>query len=92
MGEKLAKITYLVKSKIRQKEIKKWDQVNISWLLVTQSAPTPSNSMDCSSAQASLFMGFSRQDIGMGSKILLQGYLPNPRIKTQSPASPRFNV
>ena len=55
-----------------------------------RSYPTLSNPMDWAhqAHQASLFMGFSRQEHWSGLPILSLGELPHPGIKTPSPVSP----
>jgi len=50
------------------------------------------DSMDRNPQGFSLSMGFSRQNSGMGSHFLLQGDLPNPRIKPTAPAAPALHV
>ena len=57
-----------------------------------QSCLTLCDSMDHSPQGFSLSMGFSRQNSGMGSHFLLQGDLPNPKIKPTAPAAPALHV
>ena len=57
-----------------------------------QSCLTLCDSMDRNPQGFSLSMGFSRQNSGMGSHFLLQGDLPNPRIKPTAPAAPALHV
>ena len=54
---------------------------------VTQSCPTLRDPMDCS-PQASLSMGFSRQEYWSGLPFPFPGDLPDPGIDPTSPASP----
>ena len=53
--------------------------------LVAKSGPTLCNTMNYS-PQAPLFIGFPRQNIGVGCHFLLQGDLSDSRIKPASPA------
>ena len=55
---------------------------------VTQSYPNLCESMDCVACQASLSMGFSRQEHWSGLPLPSPGDLPNPGIKPLSPVSP----
>ena len=54
-------------------------------VLVSQSCLTLCNSMDCS-PQAPPCMGFSRQEYWSGLPFLSPGDLPDPEIKSRSPA------
>ena len=56
--------------------------------LVTKSCPTPCDPSDCSH-QASLSMGFFRQEYWSGLPLPPPGDLPDPGIK---PASPAFQM
>ena len=53
---------------------------------VTQSCPTLCNAVDCSSPQAPLSMGFSRQEYWSGLPFPSPGDLSNPGIEPRSPA------
>ena len=56
------------------------------WAKVTQSCPTLCDPMDCSVCQASLSMGFSRQEYWSGLSFPSPEGLPNPGIEPGSPA------
>ena len=57
----------------------------MKWSEVAQSCPTLCDPMD-SSLPGSLSMGFSRQEYGSGLPFPSPGDLPNPGIKSGSPA------
>ena len=56
------------------------------WAKVPQSCPALCDSMDCSICQASLSMGFSRQEYWSGLSFSSPEDLPNPGIEPGSPA------
>ena len=55
-------------------------------VLVAQLCPTLCDSMDSTAHQASLSMGFSRQEYWSGLPCPPTGYLPDPGIEAGSPA------
>ena len=57
-----------------------------------QSCPAPCDPMDCVVLQASLSMGFSRQEYWSGLPCLPPGDLSDPGIEPMSPASPALQA
>ena len=55
-------------------------------MLITQSCPNLCEPMDCVAQEASLFMEFSRQKFWRGQPFPSPGDLPDPGIKSRSPA------
>ena len=60
--------------------------ININIMLITQSCAALCNSKDCVACQASLSMGFSRQENWNGMPSSSPGDLPDPDIELGSPA------